>query len=197
LSAGGDVVADADVNITGSYVSTGIYSASFAYTGSTSLTRIFDVWHYDGIEYFTSSIDPKSLTQGWSGTSINPNQQFISTVTNLKPAYTSQNTSARFRLYTRKKDWSPSIYSVSSQAAPIDLVEDAYYRVYRVNDGSEVISYGTGSDNSTRLSFDTSGSYFDLDMSLLEADSTYAIKFVYYLNGQYVEQSEEFRFRVD
>ena len=197
LSAGGGLSTASGVNITGSYVSAGIYSASFAYTGSTSLTRIFDVWHYDGVEYFTSSINPKSLTQGWSGTSINPNQQFVSKITNLKPTYTSQNTSARFRLYTRKKDWSPSIYSVSSRVAPIDLVEDAYYKVCRVNDDSEVISYGTGSNNSTRLSFDTSGSYFDLDISLLEADSTYAIKFVYYLNSQYIEQSEEFRFRVD
>tara|TARA_R100000008_G_C3587681_1_gene173876 strand:+ start:10642 stop:12168 length:1527 start_codon:yes stop_codon:yes gene_type:complete len=197
LSAGGGVVTSGHTNITGAYVSTGIYSASFAFTGSTSLTRIFDVWHKDHVEYFTSSIDPKSLTQVWSGNSMNPNQQFVSKITNLKSSYSTQNTSARFRLYTRKKDWSPSIYSVASQDAPIDLVEDSYYKVSRVNDDCEVISYGTGSDNNTRLCFDTSGSYFDLDMSLLEADNTYSIKFVFYLNGQYVEQEEEFKFRVD
>ena len=69
--------------------------------------------------------------------------------------------------------------------------------IIKFSDNLEVISYGTGSDNNTRLSFDASGSYFDLDMSLLEADNTYAIKFVYYLNSQYVEQSEEFKFRVE
>jgi hypothetical protein len=101
------------------------------------------------------------------------------------------------RLYTRKKDWNPNIYSVASVVSPIDLVNDAYYKVIRATDGLEVISYGTGSDNNTRLSYDTNGSYFDLDMSLLESDSTYTIKFIYYLNSQYAEQSEEFTFRVE
>jgi len=69
--------------------------------------------------------------------------------------------------------------------------------VVRVDDGTEAISYGTGSANQTRISYDISGSYFDIDMSLLEPDNTYAIKFVYYLNSQYTEQPEEFIFRVD
>jgi hypothetical protein len=197
LSAGGGVASATDTNVTGSYVSTGIYSASFAFTGSTSLTRVFDVWHSSSVQYFTGTINPKSLTQGWPGQAFNPNQQYVSKISNLKPIYSNANTIARFRLYTRKKDWSPNIYTVASVAAPIDLVEDAYYRVYRIDDSSDVISYGTGSNNSTRLSFDVSGSYFDLDMSLLEADNTYAIKFVYYLNNQYSEQSEEFKFKVE
>jgi len=197
LSVGGGVVTSADYNVTGGYVSTGIYSASFAFTGSTSLTTVYDVWHSSSIEYYTGSIEPKSLTQVWPGQSFNPNQQFVSNITNLKPSYSNQNTKARFRLYTRKKDWSPTIYTVSSKKAPIDLVEDIYYKLYRVNDDLEVISYGTGSANYTRLSFDKSGSYFDLDMSLLKSDDVYAIKFVYYLNSQYVEQSEEYKFRVE
>ena len=197
LSAGGGVSAAADTNVTGSYVSAGIYSASFAFTGSTSLTKIYDIWHSGSVEYFTGTIEPKNYSQTWPGTSMNPNQQFVSKITNLKFGYSSQNTNARFRLYTRKKDWNPSIYSVASLVAPIDLVEDIYYQVRRINDDIEIISYGTGSNNSTRLSFDTSGSYFDLDMSLLQPDNIYAIKFVYYLNSQYIEQSEEFKFRVN
>tara|TARA_R110000824_G_scaffold67377_5_gene174511 strand:+ start:42063 stop:43559 length:1497 start_codon:yes stop_codon:yes gene_type:complete len=191
------VLSDEEANATGSYVSTGIYSCSLAFTGSTSLTKVFDVWHSGGVEYFTGTIEPESLTQYWSGQSTNPNKQFVSHIINLKPSYSVQNTNARFRLYTRKKDWSPTIYTVSSNEAPVDLVEDVYYKVYRVNDDLEVISYGTGSDNHTRLSFDASGSYFDLDMSLLEVDNVYAVKFVYYLNSQYVEQSETFKFRVE
>jgi len=193
MSVGGGVRSADLTVVTGGYVSPGIYSCSFAYTGSSSLTRIFDVWHSGSNQYFTGTIDPKSLISY----STNPNQKFVSHLTNLKPAYSVANTSARFRLYTRKKDWSPTIYTVSSNEAPIDLVEDAYYKVCRVSDNLDVIPYGTGSDNNTRLSYDASGSYFDLDMSLLEADNTYAIKFVYYLNSQYVEQSEEFKFRVE
>jgi len=197
LSAGGDVVSTDLYSVTGGYVSAGIYSASFAYTGSTSLTKIFDVWSSSSVEYFTGSIEPASVTQTWPGQSYNPNQQYVSKVTNLKPFYSNENTTARLRLYTRKKDWNPNIYSIASQAAPIDLVEDAYYKVYRVDDDWSVIPYGTGSNNHTRLSYDNSGSYFDLDMSILEADHTYAIKFVYYLNGQYAEQPEKFTFRVE
>jgi len=197
LSAGGGVVSAADTNVTGGYVSTGLYSASFSFTGSTSLTRVFDVWHSSSTEYFTGTINPASLTQVWPGQAFNPNQQYISKITNLKTSYSNQNTTARLRLYTRKKDWNPNIYSVASLVAPIDLVEDAYYKVFRADDGLDVISYGTGSDNNTRLSYDTSGSYFDLDMSLLEADYTYAIKFIYYLNSQYTEQPEQFNFRVE
>tara|TARA_R100001594_G_scaffold62667_1_gene97045 strand:- start:730 stop:1857 length:1128 start_codon:yes stop_codon:yes gene_type:complete len=184
-------------NATGSYNSTGIYECSLAFTGSTSLTKVFDVWHSGGVEYFTGTIEPKSLTQYWPGESTNPNKQFVSHISNLKPVYSVQNTNARFRLYTRKKDWSPTIYTVSSNEAQVDLVEDVYYKVYRVHDDLDVITYGTGSDNHTRVSFDANGSYFDLDMSLLEADNVYAIQFVYYLNSQYVEQSEEFKFRVE
>ena len=51
--------------------------------------------------------------------------------------------------------------------------------------------------NSTRLSYDVSGSYFDLDMSLLEADYIYGIKFLYYNNEEYEEQKEVFKFRVE
>ena len=197
LSAGGDVVSADLYNVTGGYVSAGVYSASLAFTGSTSLTRVFDVWHSGSTQYFTGTIIPASLTQVWPGQSHNPSQQYVSSITNLKPAYSNQNTTARFRLYTRKKNWNPNIYSVASAAAPIDLVESAYYRVYRVTDDLDIISYGTGSDNNTKLSYDNSGSYFDLDMSLLESDDTYGIKFVYYLNGQYNQQPEEFIFRVE
>jgi hypothetical protein len=190
-------LSDGETSATGSYSSAGIYQCSLAFTGSTSLTKVFDVWHSGGIEYFTGSVEPKNLSQYWTGQETNPNQHFVNHVVNLKDFYSVKNTSARFRLYTRKKDWSPTIYTVSSNEAPISLVEDAYYKIYRINDDLEVISYGTGSDNNTRLSFDLSGSYFDLDMSLLEADNVYAIKFLYYLNSQYVEQSEEFKFKVE
>ena len=47
------------------------------------------------------------------------------------------------------------------------------------------------------LSYDISGSYFDLDMSLLEKDCAYYVKLVYYVNGKYSEQPEAFKFRIE
>ena len=55
--------------ITGSKVSTGIYKASFAYTGSSDLETIYDVWfsgsdhhtnaEYQAVQYKTGTIDVK------------------------------------------------------------------------------------------------------------------------------------------
>ena len=64
-----------------------------------------------------------------------------------------------------------------------------------------VIAFGTGSDdkNCTYLSYDVSGNYFDLDISLLERGYMYGIKFAYYNDsiGSWMEQPETFKFRVE
>jgi hypothetical protein len=86
-------------------------------------------------------------------------------------------------------------------------IEDAYYSLCRTSDDYEIISYGTGSSvtpqatgsagSYTRLSYDLSGNYFDLDMSLLQKGYQYELKFVYYVNGSYEEQKESFKFKVE
>ena len=88
-----------------------------------------------------------------------------------------------------------------------DVVEDAYYNLYRISDNYEVIPYGTGSalapqqtgsaGSYTRLSYDISGNYFDLEMGLLQAGYEYGLKFAYYSNGSYREQKEIFTFKVE
>ena len=104
---------------------------------------------------------------------------------------------ARFRLFVREKGWKPNIYSKASTQIENTVVDSAYYKIYRTIDNYDVIPYGTGSTNHTKISYDVSGSYFDLDMNLLEKGYSYGIKVVYYLNGKYVEQPDTFKFRVD
>ena len=79
----------------------------------------------------------------------------------------------------------------------IQLIESASFKVIRVIDNLEAVSYGTGSSLHTQLSYDVSGSYFDLDMSLLESGYMYGIKLAYYVNQDWIEQPETFKFRVD
>jgi hypothetical protein len=202
LSVGGGTQTAGDVNATGTWVDTGIYSCSVALTGDKStISTLFDVWHaganhYEhGTEYYTGSIKPIDFSST-NSLSFNPSSKYVSKITNLRSAYNNEET-ARFRLYTRLKDWSPTIYTKASKEIETNTVEDVYYKVYRLEDDLSVVNYGTGSANHTRLSYDISGSYFDLDMSMFEADSTYGIKFIYYLNGKYVEQPETFKFRVE
>jgi K+-transporting ATPase c subunit len=180
--------------VTGSWISTGIYSAQVAI--NTSLPYLFDVWHnnFNGTQFFTGSaitvLDP---TQDEISNEI---PEYVLNIKNLKQSYSSNET-ARFSLFVREKNWSPTIYTIASQPAMGTIIEDAYFKLFRISDNLEVIPYGTGSVNHTRLSFDKTANYFDLDMKLLEPDYSYAIKFVFLNAGKYYEQRELFKFRVD
>jgi hypothetical protein len=182
--------------VTGGYVSTGIYSASFAL--NTTASTVFDRWfsgpaaeasrtYYNTGSFLTTTHDPSDY---------NIIQQYVTTITNLKSTY-STNDTARFRLFTRLKDWNPTIYTVASTRIQNYFVEDAFYKIVRVIDDKTVINYGTGSTNHTKLSYDVSGSYFDLDVGLLQPGYLYSIRLAYYLQGSYEEQKEIFNFRVE
>jgi hypothetical protein len=189
-SGGEQLTATPNNPVTGGWVSTGIYSASFAL--NTTASTVYDRWFSGSTYYNTGSFS----TATHDPYDYNDIEQYVTTITNLKESYSTSDT-ARFRLFTRLKDWSPTIYTVASTEIQNYFVDDAFYKVVRVIDDKDVINYGTGSTNHTKLSYDASGSYFDLDMSLLEPGYLYSIKFAYYLQGAYEEQKEAFNFRVE
>lgn len=193
LSVGGDVASAADLNATGGIVSTGIYTASIAFTGSTALTRVFDIWHNDGgTQFHTGAINPKTF----DSSNYNWNPTIIANVTNLRSIYYPNEKDTRFRLYTREKGWYPNIYTKAVSTIENYTIPQVYYSLVRTSDQYSIISYGTGSVKYTKLSYDVTGSYFDLDISILEAGHSYTLRFLYYLNGMYMESLEEFKFRV-
>jgi hypothetical protein len=171
--------------------STGVYTASIAI--DTSASVLYDVWYTGSTEYFTGTV---STVNSFTALTDNPNQTYTTTLTSLKPAYSIKET-ARFRFFARKQNWSPTIYTKATETLNSDIIESAYYKVFRVNDNYEVIPYGTGSTLHTKMSYDQSGSYFDLDMSMLQKNYAYGLSVAYYLNGKYVEQSEVYKFRVE
>lgn len=193
LPLGGDVAANADINVTGGWSETGVYTASFAYA-SASITTIFDVWHSASVEYHTGSA---ITVKTFDSEDYNANHTYASNITNMKSVYTQQERNAFFRVYTRKRNWSPNIYVKASEAIPNNIIENAYYQIQRVSDGFKVAAFGTGSQNQTKMSYDASGSYFTFDMGMLEADEVYSITLAYKINGKYTEQPETFRFRVE
>jgi len=177
-------------NATGSWVTTGIYSAQLCTTSSGPY--LYDVWHSASVEYVTGSrISVRSFA---TDTSVDTGE-YVSNITNLKESY-AQTESPRLRMFVRDKDWSPTIYTVATTNIETKVIEDAYFKVYRVADGFDVISYGTGSSNCTRMSYDKDGNYFDIDMSMFESDYSYGIKVAYKVNDRYEEQPELFKFRV-
>jgi len=194
LPVGGGVASAGDTAVTGGYVSTGVYSASFAYT-SSSITSIYPVWHNNsGTEFFTgSAITVKSQEDA----SIYPIKDWVINITNLKTTYSTDEV-ARFRLYVRPKNWNPNLYTVAQTQIETTPIDKAYYKLNRVVDNFEVIPYGTGSGNQsyTQLSYDASGNYFDLDMSMLQSGYSYQLTFLFNLVGDYSEQRAKFKFRV-
>jgi hypothetical protein len=119
-------------------------------------------------------------------------------ITNLRNKYRNDET-ARFNLYIRNKNWSPTVYTVANTSPESTTIMSASYRVFRLVDGLEVVSYGTGSDLHTQLSYDISGNYFDFDMKLLDPGYAYAFKLAFYDAAltSWVEQPEIFKFRVE
>ena len=101
--------------------------------------------------------------------------------------------------FIRSKNWSPTLYTVSTANNPTDVIVSASYAIYRTTDNYPAVSYGTGSDKSTYLSYDKEGNYFDLDMSLLETDYMYEIRLAYYNDsiGAWQQQPQTFKFRVE
>ena len=202
LPKGGGVTTAGFHNVTGGIVSEGIYTASFATTHSVD--SVYAAWHFnDLISYHTSS---EVTLNTLAASNFNPDPDYVTTIDNLKAAY-SQKEEARFRLFVRSKNWDPNNYTVMQSTQNSEVVEDAYFSLHRIVDEYEVIPYGTGSaispqqtgsaDSYTRLSYDISGNYFDLEMGLLQAGYEYGLKFAYYSNGSYREQEEVFTFKVE
>ena len=191
LPVGGGVTTVDHTNVTGGYVSTGVYSASFAYTGSA--TTIYALWHTGSTQFYTSST---ITVKSFAGLDFNNHSEYVTTITNLRSSYL-QNDKPRFRIFTRLRNWNPTIYTKAAANIVSEIISSASYKIFRTSDNLNVISYGTGSDLHTQISYDVSGNYFDLDMSLLEKDYMYGIKLAYYVNDSWEEQPETFKFRVE
>tara|TARA_B100000131_G_scaffold318816_1_gene363452 strand:+ start:747 stop:2237 length:1491 start_codon:yes stop_codon:yes gene_type:complete len=188
-----DTVATGGLLVENGVSITGVYTCSFACTDTTA--TLYDVW-FQNDTYHTGSFSPVSAT----GSSFDKIETYRTKISNLKASYTRKE-KPRLRLFTREKNWNPNIYTkVVAEKIP-EVIEDAYYSVYRLTDKMSVIPFGTGSvdtaNEHTKLSYDVSGNYFDLDMSMLEEDYGYGIQIAYYLQGEYKIQPEVFKFRIE
>lgn len=184
---------DGNTALTGTHVSTGIYKCDVA-IASSSISPLYDVWFKGSTEFFTGSIIPKAF----KASTTEEHERYVLAMTNLKNTYRNDQL-ARFNLYIRPKNWNPTIYTKVEATVPTTNIQSASYRVIRTLDNLTAVGYGTGSDNHTVLSYDVKGNYFDFDMKLLEPGYEYKFKFAFYDDrmDSWVEQQEEFKFRVD
>lgn len=192
-SAATNIISTPNNPVTGSWVKTGVYKATFAL--DTTASQVYDRWFNSTLTtcFQTGSID----IIGFETSEPAPYQNYVNKITNMKPYY-SVNEVARFRIFTRDKNWSPNIYTVANSYVEPTIVESGSYKIFRIVDDLEIVSFSTGSEKFSELSYDVSGNYFDFNMSILEQGYSYGIKLAYY-NGDinsYVEQPELFKFKV-
>ena len=181
--------------ITGGLHQTGIYSASFAL--DTTSSAVYDRWfNHDLTTCWHTGSEITVNTLSVSNYNLDIGSSYVTKITNLKTHYTNLE-NARFRVYTREKNWNPNLYTTATTSTDTTIIEKAYYKITRATDNLEVIAYGTGSAQHTKLSYDSQGNYFDVDMSLLQKGYQYTISFLYYVNGVYHEQPQTFNFRVE
>lgn len=177
---------------------TGVYSATFKIANNTNKTFLYEKWFKaDGTLLRGHPSNP--LTVGIKNyyDIVNQDSNYVVNILNLQNSY-RQEDQVKFRIYTRKKSRNPNVYTVASSKASVDNIKEGWYKIVRVADNLEVIGYSTGSSPShSKLSYDVSGSYFDLDMGILEKNYLYEISLLRKDQNRYVELQEKFRFRVD
>lgn len=188
-ATGGDEITTTPLSpATASKADTGVYRTSLA--ADTDLDVVYDRWYTSSVAdtpFFVGEISIETSTQDA--------QDYDVVMTNLKPVYGATET-ARFDVFTRKRNWTPNIYSVQQQAAEMHVVDDLFYKIERVQDGLEVVGYMTGS-NATRLSYDGNSMYFEFDMALLEPQYSYEFIFATKKNNKLKEYKKNFKFRVE
>jgi hypothetical protein len=176
---------------TGGYVSTGIYSATF-YTEYTGSKVVYDFWRtQSGTTLYSSSIVMKTFTDDF----YDLDDEFKINIVNLKSIYNNQER-ARFKLNITSKYWDSNYVLVYSSKKENIVLDKLFFKIERLTDNFAVIDYGTGTLEYTKLSYGPEGNYFDLDMSLLQPNYSYQIKFLSKIETIKREFKETFKFRV-
>ena len=183
------------VNTTATKPATGIYKVSIPSSAVDGNTYLWYKWYRNTSIYLTGNIELRD--REFSNDYRTPDYNI--TINNLKDKY-SHGELANLRLSIRKRDHNLNVYTISQPSFENDIIESMYYKITRRADAFEAISYGDGKDGTpkyTKLSYDTAGNYFDLDISLLEKGFMYEINFIYKIKNQHVEYKNAFKFRVE
>ena len=180
------------------FYKTGIYTASVGiYTTSSYL---YDVWFSGSTAENSSSIIFATgsiiYTNTHDASFDNQQTEYVISTNNLKSVYKKAEQS-RIKIFAREKNWSPNIYTVSSKDVENKIIDNLFYKVIRIQDILEIVPYGTGTIEYTKLSYDLEGNYFDLNFDLFEPGYSYAIKLGQKFGDNFTEFKETFKFRVE
>lgn len=188
----GTLDADGENFVTGSYVASlaidsfGSSSVNLNDTledfviksGSVTFT---EYWYSldDNVGFHTGSVTlKKSVSVAGNWTSRAP----LIEILNLDHEYSTKD-EARLRIFGRDyNDEQNQPVKVPIKLSAV-IFDEVYYRIRNVRDGSLVVGFGEN-DNSTRVSTDNEGMFFDLHMDFLPKGNVYEFEFLIKDRGQ-------------
>jgi len=172
-------------------ISTGKYSASFS---ETTLTGSYDCIY--GEWYNTSSlVSYEDKTYEVLDRDNTIDSDYVCNITNLKKEYGTQEV-PKLSVFFRKKGEQHNVYTVMQKKAESLKISNVFYKITRIEDDLEVIPYTHKDSQATRLSYDATGNFFRLNMSLFEAGYMYKISLARKVGDVLQELPESFKFRV-
>ena len=171
---------------------TGIYSASITLaSGSYSGSLFSDKWGLNGASYMTGTFVPHND----GAEQVNDQEEYIVKIMNKKHYYESADV-VKFNLFVRTRGYNPAVVQTGSLVMSNTTIEKGYYRIDNATTGEQVIPLGTGSVETTRLSYDKDGNYFKFYMSTLATKEVYKVVFFFEVDGQLQRLDEGIRFKV-
>jgi len=156
----------------------------------TSGTMSGTVWPYS----ITGSI-PTTLVNV-TNSIVDPTGVLVSVISDLKPVYNSYE-DVTLHLTVRSKDYNPATVVAAPSVSPGTVLMDAYYRI--VDEGTErvVVPYGTGTTKFTKLSWNDTGNYFNINMASLPTGTLMRFDFLYNISGTTTSiPGDNFTFRI-
>ena len=199
------------IQINGKYLS-GAYYANVLFNSNSSgwLTYINSTnWNGSGkitnIDFSSvwKSIDGTLVYASGSGFTVKKNQSksvnvfernYVLNVTNLKEIY-FKNEKARLRVFIQDYNLDMKYYKIPSDLVSA-IYRKMYWRLINVNTKEVVIPFGN-QDDSTRLSSDGNGMYFDMYMQDLPTEHFYEFEFLINEGGKdFYIQNQGFKFKV-
>lgn len=148
--------------------------------------------------YIELAFDDSTFT-GSAAQAVSGTAQYVVNITNLKNSYELVE-NPQLRLFVRPVDYNPSIVLTGTLVPSNMVVAKAYYRVDNDRTKEQVVPFGTGSyqggTDSTRLSYDADGNFFNFPMSNLAPGNVYRVVFLFDINGQRQLVDGGFKFKV-
>ena len=187
--------------ITGTHYSDGIYYFDSAISESSiSGSYVYDAWHFqpDASDepFYVGRIEPEKIDPMANILGIRMENYSVA-MPRLKPAY-SVSEKPELRVLFRKNDYGYSIFSTQINEHSFEVLKDVHYKINMIQNNLRVLDYDI-TNNSSKLSYDKDGNFFEIDMSLLKPGYAYLITFAKYNNktNSFDEFRNQFRFRVE